>query len=62
MKLLEKPISFVADVRQEMSKVSWPTYEELKSSTIVVIVLFLLLTVYVFTSDTILQFIMHKIF
>jgi preprotein translocase subunit SecE len=54
MGLLDKPVKFFSEVNQEMSKVSWPTYEELKSSTIIVIVLSLLFVVFVFASDWIL--------
>ena len=62
MKLFEKPAKFVSDVSQEMSKVSWPTYEELKGSTIIVVVLSLIFTAYVFTADTILRNIVELIF
>ena len=53
---------FVSDVSQEMSKVSWPTYEELKGSTIIVVVLSLIFTAYVFAADTILRNIVQLIF
>ncbi|MFQ5705805.1 MAG: preprotein translocase subunit SecE [bacterium] len=55
MKVFEKPMKFFTDVNVEMSKVSWPTYEELKESTIIVIVLSLIFTVLVFGADTILN-------
>lgn len=59
---MEKPAKFVSDVSQEMSKVSWPTYEQLKESTIVVIVLSLLLAVFIFLSDTLLTNLLKLIF
>lgn len=62
MNLLEKPVKFISDVNVEMSKVSWPSYEELKGSTTIVIVLSLILALYVFASDTILQNIIQLIF
>ncbi len=62
MKLLEKPAKFLNDVNQEMSKVSWPTYEELKGSTIIVIVLSLILSIYIFASDWILTRILNLFF
>ena len=62
MKLFEKPAKFVSDVSQEMSKVSWPTYEELKGSTIIVVVLSLIFTAYVFSADAILRNIVELIF
>jgi preprotein translocase subunit SecE len=62
MRLLEKPSNFMTEVSQEMSKVSWPTYEELKASTAIVIVLSLILAVFIFLSDTILSSVLKFIF
>ncbi len=62
MKLIEGVSKFFADVNVEMSKVNWPTYDELRSSTIVVIVLSLLFVVFIFMSDTILTRILKLIF
>jgi len=55
MSLLARPAQFVREVKLEMSKVSWPTYEELKSSTAVVIVLSMLFAVYIFAADWVLS-------
>ena len=52
---------FLADVRQEMEKVSWPTREELIGSTYVVIVISGIISIYIFGIDTILSNIL-KIF
>jgi preprotein translocase subunit SecE len=62
MKLVEKPAKFISDVSQEMSKVSWPSYEDLKGSTLIVVVLSLILAIYIFSSDTILKNIIQLIF
>ncbi len=62
MKLVDKPAKFITDVNHEMSKVSWPTYEELKSSTIVVVVLSLLFVVFIFSTDWVLQKLLRLIF
>ncbi len=62
MKLFEKPAKFVSEVSQEMAKVSWPTYEELKESTLVVIVLSLILAIFIFSSDTVLSKLLKIIF
>lgn len=62
MKLIQKPVKFVNEVSQEMSKVSWPTYEELKESTIIVIILSLIFVVYIFAADWVLSKIMRLIF
>jgi len=62
MRLLEKPANFISEVSQEMAKVSWPSYEELKSSTLVVIVLSLVLALFIFFSDTLLSKLLKFIF
>lgn len=55
MSLFAKPAQFVRDVKFEMSKVSWPTLEDLKGSTIVVIFLSLVFAVYIFAADWVLS-------
>lgn len=62
MKLIEKPAKFVSDVSHEMSRVSWPSYDELKGSTIIVIVFSLILSIYIFGSDWILTRILNLFF
>ena len=52
--MIEKINKFIGDVRFEMSKVSWPTWEELKSSTYVVLTLSFILIVFLFMVDFIL--------
>ena len=46
---------FVKDVQVESTKVSWPTRNELRDSTIVVIVAVLILTVFVYATDSALR-------
>lgn len=43
-----------------MKKVSWPTKDELMGSTGVVMVLWILLSIYIFASDNILQYIVKQ--
>jgi len=47
----EKIINFVTDVSREMKKVTWPTKEELRESTMVVIVVCLLISAFVYVVD-----------
>ena len=42
---------FGSDVKYEMSKVSWPEWNDLKGSTYVVLILSLILTVFLFVID-----------
>ena len=49
--MIRKFRQFGSDVKYEMSKVSWPDWNDLKGSTYVVLVLSLILTVYLFVVD-----------
>ncbi len=51
MGLFRKIGKFLSDVKVEMSKVTWPTVDELKSSTWVVIVFSLAIAAYIFLID-----------
>ena len=43
-----------------MKKVSWPSKDQLIGSTIIVVILWIMLSIYVFTSDRILQYIVKQ--
>jgi len=47
----EKIIGFFNDVAKEMKKVTWPTKDELKESTMVVIVVCLVLAAFTYVID-----------
>jgi preprotein translocase subunit SecE len=47
----EKIVNFVNDVVKEMKKVTWPTREELKESTSVVIVVCILIATFTYLID-----------
>ena len=47
--------NYLANVLQELKKVSWPSREELIGSTYVVIIISGILAIYIFTLDTILS-------
>ena len=49
--MLNKAITYLKDVRLEMSKVSWPTKDELIESTIIVLILSGILAAYMFIID-----------
>jgi preprotein translocase subunit SecE len=56
-----KIAQFISEVQSEMGKVSWPTREELKSSTTIVLALTAVLAVFIFVVDYILAGIMDLI-
>ena len=53
--MIKKIMQFSSDVKYEMSKVSWPEWDDLKGSTYVVLILSLILTVFLFIVDFILS-------
>ncbi|MHB8336293.1 MAG: preprotein translocase subunit SecE [Ignavibacteriaceae bacterium] len=58
----EKIIVFFDDVIKEMKKVTWPTMEELKESTTVVIVTCLMLAAFTYLIDMVITQIFKGIF
>ena len=58
----EKIINFVNDVVKEMKKVTWPTKDELKESTNVVIVVCIILAAFTYVIDMIITNLIKGIF
>jgi preprotein translocase subunit SecE len=56
MSLLVKAREFLKEVQVESTKVSWPTRNELRDSTIVVIVAVLIVSVFIGIVDRLLTF------
>jgi len=52
--VIEGSKKFMREVRSEMSKVTWPSWIELKGSTILVIIVSVFFAVYLFLVDNIL--------
>ena len=57
--MVKKINQFLGDVKSEMDKVSWPTWDELRSSTYVVLTLSLILIVFLFVIDFVLAKILN---
>jgi len=53
--LKDKIINFFVDIVREMKKVSWPKKEELKESTIVVLLTSLIFAAFVYVVDKIIN-------
>lgn len=58
----EKIINFFNDVVKEMKKVTWPTKEELKESTTIVIVVCLIIAAFTYLIDMSLSQILKGLF
>ena len=60
--MFKKAANYLRDVQTEMSKVSWPTRDELRESTVIVIILSIILAIYVFGVDTALSNVLKMVF
>ena len=60
--MIGKLKEFTNDVVKEMKKVSWPTKQQLKESTIVVVVTTIVITLYTLVIDTVVAKLIAVIF
>ena len=59
---MDQAREFVKDVRVESGRVSWPSRQELRDSTLVVIVMVLLISVFLFVWDRIFAVLVNLLF
>jgi len=57
----EKIIGFFTDVVKEMKKVTWPKRDELRESTVVVLVVCLLIAAFVWAVDSVVSTLFRQI-
>jgi preprotein translocase subunit SecE len=57
----EKILNFFKDVAKEMSKVTWPTREELMEQTKIVIIVTLIIAIFTWAVDTGLSYLLKAI-
>jgi preprotein translocase subunit SecE len=55
VELMQKIIQYLKDVRAEMMKVSWPARNELLGATVLVIVLSILMALFVYACDQVIN-------
>ncbi|MEJ2633802.1 MAG: preprotein translocase subunit SecE [Calditrichia bacterium] len=60
--MINKAKGFIEDVRVEMKKVVWPERDELINSTVVVLVVSALFTLFIFFTDTIVSKIINILY
>lgn len=58
----EKIVNFFNDVVKEMKKVTWPTKEELKESTTIVIVVCAIISAFTYAIDMLITYVFKGIF
>ncbi len=62
MSLIQKPVNFLKEVRGELGKVAWSTRQELIDSTIVVIVVTAIMTLFIGVIDLLLSKLLSVMF
>lgn len=60
--MIKKARQFIEDVQIEMKKVNWPDKDSLINTTIVVIVVSVLFTIFIFLTDTIVSKIVNILY
>lgn len=55
MNILAGPLNFINEVRSELSKVAWSTRKELLASTVLVITVTLIMTIFIWIIDMVLS-------
>lgn len=60
--MFRRLVKFVKEVRNELKRVSWPSREEIRGSTTVVIVIVLILAVFIGLVDRALTYLISFIF
>ncbi|QQG36555.1 MAG: preprotein translocase subunit SecE [Micavibrio aeruginosavorus] len=55
------PVEYVRQVKAEMQKVTWPSRQELTSSTIAVFIMVFVAALFLFVADQVLAFGINKI-
>ena len=57
----EKIIAFFTDVVKEMNKVTWPKKDDLRDSTVIVLVVCLIISAFVYVVDTVIGELLRQI-
>jgi len=60
--IFQKPVNFLKDVKQELSKVSWSTRQELMGATVAVIAITSILAVFIGAVDLFLSKVLSLMF
>jgi preprotein translocase subunit SecE len=58
---MRNPLTFVQEVRQEVSKVTWPAWSEVWITTAMVLVMVALTSIFFLLADQIIGYVVHLI-
>ena len=59
--MAKNPIQFIEEVRQEVSKVTWPTWKEVWITTAMVVVMIALASVFFLVADQVISLIVRSV-
>jgi preprotein translocase subunit SecE len=59
--MAKNPIQFVEEVRQEVSKVTWPTWKEVWITTLMVLFMLALASIFFLLADQVIGFIVKTV-
>jgi preprotein translocase subunit SecE len=59
--MAKNPVQFVEEVRQEVSKVTWPTWKEVWITTLMVLFMLALASVFFLVADQIIGFVVKTV-
>ncbi|MDH5720902.1 MAG: preprotein translocase subunit SecE [Spirochaetia bacterium] len=58
---MKKMFRFIKEARGELKKVSWPTWEDVSRSTVVVFITVIIFTVLIYFSDEAISYVVTKV-
>lgn len=56
-----KPLQFIEEVKRETKKISWPTFNETRTATIMVLIMIAISSVFLFMADQIISVLIKMI-
>ncbi|KAB2913014.1 MAG: preprotein translocase subunit SecE [Hyphomicrobiaceae bacterium] len=57
--MVKNPFHFIAEVRQEVSKVTWPTWKEVWITTIMVLIMVALTSIFFLLADMVISWVIQ---
>jgi preprotein translocase subunit SecE len=58
---MRNPLTFIQEVRQEVSKVTWPTWKEVRITTIMVLIMVSLTAIFFLIADQVIGYVVSLI-
>jgi preprotein translocase subunit SecE len=59
--IVQKTRDFTLEVVDELKKVTWPDWPQLKSATLVILVFIMIVSMIIFTMDAVVRFVINNI-